>query len=94
MEGESQLLTNFKAGTLSNLVFVVLFLVYKFTESHCKHSRCSSNTRWCKCRINTDDSNSEVGNKTLRLNVRSQKSLSELQKSDRGKIPKRSNEAV
>ena len=48
-EENNQFLQQFGGSATANLVTAILFMIYKFIEGRCKHSKCSSNTRCFKC---------------------------------------------
>ena len=47
----SEFMKQFGGSAAANVVFAIGILVYKFIESRCKHSRCSSNTQCFKCSV-------------------------------------------
>ena len=49
MEENNQFLQQFGGSATANLVSAIIFMIYKFIEGRCKHSKCSSNTRCFKC---------------------------------------------
>ena len=49
MEGNNEFVKQFGGSVTANLVFAVLLVVYKFLESRCKHSKCSSDTSCFHC---------------------------------------------
>ena len=50
MENNSnEFLKQFGGSATANVLTVIVFMVYKFIEGRCKHSRCSSNTSCFRC---------------------------------------------
>ena len=79
----------FIGSASANVVFCVGFLIYKFIEGHCKHSRCQSNLKWFKCNAdNYDTERAENGDTNQIVNaVRSEKGMSEMQTPEHQIIP-------
>ena len=50
-ENGSEFMKQFGGSAAANVVFAIGILVYKFIESRCKHSRCSSDTQCFKCSV-------------------------------------------
>ena len=65
MEGGdgSQFMSQFKGSAVANLVFMIVFVVYKFIDKRCQHSSCESNTRCCKCSAHEDSFSDDDINK-------------------------------
>ena len=49
MEDNNQFLQQFGGRATANVVSAIVFILYKFIEGRCKHSKCSSNTKCFKC---------------------------------------------
>ena len=53
---ESQIfLSNLKGGTAANMLTASFFLLFWVLKNKCKHSKCSSHTRFCDCSVKEDD---------------------------------------
>ena len=65
MEGnESQFVQQFKGSAVANLVFAIIFIVYKIIDKKFAHSHCSSNTKCCKCETREDSFSDDNDNKS------------------------------
>ena len=64
-------------GTVANLIFAVLFVVYRMFTQKCKHTKCRSHTKCCdfESREDSEDSNKIDNNEQLH------REIEELQKS-------------
>ena len=63
MEDENnQFLQQFGGSATANLVTAILFMIYKFIEGRCKHSKCSSNTSCFKCSADNYDTKRSTSN--------------------------------
>ena len=78
----------FAGSAAANVVFMVGLLLYKFFEGRCKHSKCSSNTKFCKCNVDNYETERSAGNK-LKDAFQSKKSLPQVHARDRKKISQR-----
>ena len=78
----------FAGSAAANVVFMVGLLLYKFFEGRCKHSKCSSNTKFCKCNVDNYETERSTGNK-LKNAFQSEKSLPQLHARNRKKISPR-----
>jgi len=89
MEGENnEFGKQFAGSAAANVVFMIGLLLYKFFESRCKHSKCSSNTSCFKC--NVDNYETERSSRNIAKDaVQSEKSVPELQARERKKIQER-----
>ena len=90
MSEDSQYWDQFKGSATANTVFVVVYFLYKYIESHCKHSRCSSKTKCCKCSVDNDDDTI----KQRKHGIRHQESLQTVYTTDDKKVPPRHKETV
>lgn len=76
----NEFLKQFGGSATANLVTAVCFMLYKFVEGRCKHSKCSSDTSCFKC--SADNYNTERASSPRRIkedDILSEKSVSELQ---------------
>ena len=48
-ENNHEFLKQFGGSATANLVTAILFMLYKFVEGHCRHSKCSSDNSCFKC---------------------------------------------
>ena len=65
MEGDgSQFVQQFKGSAVANLVFAIVFIVYKIIDKKFAHSHCSSNTKCCKCETSEDSFSDDIDNKS------------------------------
>ena len=72
---DNQFLQQFGGSATANVVSAIVFILYKFIEGRCKHSSCSSDTKFCKCK--TDNYATERGSSAPKVNdVRPQEGLS------------------
>ena len=78
----SELWKQFSGSAMANVCVLVIWMIYKFVDTHCKHTRCSSNTKCCKCQMDND----ELKRQQSKRNVRPKESLQELQTPDNQKI--------
>ena len=78
----------FAGSAAANVVFMVGLLLYKFLEGRCKHSKCSSNTQFCKCNVDNYETERSIGNK-LKNAFQSEKSVPQMHARDRKKISPR-----
>jgi len=86
--GENEFGKQFAGSAAANVVFMVGLLLYKFFESRCKHSKCSSNTSCFKC--NVDNYVTERSSRNITKDaVQSEKSLPKLQGGERQEIQER-----
>ena len=90
MSDQDEYWKQFTGSASANVVFIVVYFIYKFAESHCKHSRCSSRTSCCRCSIDNDD----VNNKQRKHGLRHQFSLQTMHSTDSEKVPPRHKETV
>ena len=81
MEDNNQFLQQFGGSATANLVTAIGFMIYKFIEGRCKHSKCSSNTSCFKCSADNYTERA-ASNKTIRDGVRPQESMQKLQRRD------------
>ena len=73
----------FAGSAAANVVFMVGLLIYKFIEGRCKHSKCSSNTRFCRCSADNYETERRAGsNKDIKNAVRPQESLQKMFRRD------------
>ena len=78
MEDNNQFLQQFGGSATANVVSAIVFILYKFIEGRCKHSKCSSNTKCFKC--SADNYETERASSAPKVkDVRPQKSLSGVQ---------------
>ena len=82
MSEENEMWKQFSGSAMANLCVLVIYMIYKFVDSHCKHTRCSSNTRCCRCQVDND----ELKRQQTKRDVRSKESVQELQTPDNQKI--------
>ena len=81
MENNSnEFLKQFGGSATANVLTVIVFMVYKFIEGRCKHSKCSSNTSCFSC--SADNYATERGTRVKENDVRPKKSLSGVHTSD------------
>lgn len=78
MEDNNQFLQQFGGSATANLVTAMLFMVYKFIEGRCKHSKCSSNTSCFKCSADNYETERATSNPYNKDDIRPEKSLSEV----------------
>ena len=84
----NEFLQQFGGSATANLVSAILFMVYKFFESRCKHSRCSSDTSCFKCSADNYETKRATSIPTTikEDGIRHEKSLQKLHKSHDSKI--------
>ena len=75
----SEFMKQFGGSAAANVVFAIGILVYKFIESRCKHSRCSSNTQCFKCSVDNLETARSKHNIAKDHAVQSEESVPELQ---------------
>ena len=87
MENNSnEFLKQFGGSATANVLTVIVFMVYKFIEGRCKHSKCSSNTSCFSC--SADNYATERGTRVKENDVRPKKSLSGVHTSDDKEVQK------
>jgi hypothetical protein len=91
MSQDSEFWKQFSGSATANIVLVIAYGLYKFIESHCKHSRCSSKNSCFNCSVDND--------KTIRgLEVKDAlqfgEDMQKLQPRNQEKIQERHNEIV
>ena len=87
-EGSNEFGKQFAGSAAANVVFMIGMLLYKFFESRFKHSKCSSNTNFCKCNVDNYETERSATNK-LKNAFQSKKSLSKMHARDHQKISTR-----
>ena len=85
-EDNSEVWKQFGGSAMANLCVLVIWMVYKFIDTHCKHTRCSSNTKCCKCQVDNDELKRQ---QTKRDAVRLEEIVQELSTPNGQKIQKR-----
>ena len=88
MEDNNDFMKQFGGSATANLVTAGLFLIYKFVQGRCKHSKCSSNTQCFKC--NADNYATERASSPPNLKddiqPKIKKSLQEMHSRDSGQV--------
>jgi amino acid permease len=82
-EDNSEVWKQFSGSAMANVCVLVIWMIYKFIDTHCKHTRCSSNTKCCKCQVDNDELKRQ---QTKRDAIRSKESVQELQTPDNQKV--------
>jgi len=72
----------FAGSAAANVVFMVGLLIYKFIEGRCKHSKCSSNTRFCRCSADNYETERAVDNKRIRNDLQLESRVQEVFRRD------------
>ena len=91
----NEFMKQFGGSATANLVFCIAFFLYKFLESRCKHSKCSSNLSWCKC--SADNYNTERGSSLPNIKIdgiRSPRSVQKLSTRNDQEIQERHSEII
>ena len=88
-DANSEFLKQFGGSATANLVTCMLLFAYKFIEGRCRHSKCSSNTRLCKCSADNYNTDRRSSPPSIKENVGSKESLQKLQAGDDKEIPTR-----
>ena len=79
MEGNgSEFGKQFAGSAAANVVFMVGIFLFRFFESRCKHSKCSSNTRCFKCNVDNYQTERSARN-TAKDAIQSEESVPEMQ---------------
>ena len=95
-ESSNEFWKQFGGSASANVFFVIGFFIYKFVQSRCKHSRCSSTTSCFKCSVDNDETLRGGKDKVTELldAVRSKESMPKVQTAINPKISERHFEAV
>ena len=64
MDDGSQFTKQFQGSAAANLVFAIIFIVYRIIDKKFAHSHCSSNTKCCKCDTREDSFSNDNDNKS------------------------------
>jgi amino acid permease len=83
-EDNSEVWKQFSGSAMANVCVLVIWMIYKFIDTHCKHTRCSSNTKCCKCQVDNDELKRQQTKR--RDAIRSKESVQELQTPDNQKV--------
>ena len=78
-DGSNEFMKQFSGSVTANVVFAVGILIYKFFESRCKHSKCSSNTRFCKCSADNYETERAESNKDIKNAVQFESRMQKMQ---------------
>lgn len=73
---DNDFMKQFGGSATANLVTAGLFLLYKFVQGRCKHSKCSSNTSCFKCTADNYATERASSPPNLKDDVQLEKSLS------------------
>ena len=67
----NEFLKQVSGGTVANLIFAVLFVVYRMFTQKCKHTKCRSHTKCCdfESREDSEDSNKIDNNDQLHREI-------------------------
>ena len=95
MDNSNDFLKQFGGSATANVMTVIVFMVYKFIEGRCKHSRCSSNTSCFRC--SADNYATERGGSSeprVKDDIQPKKSMFELPSRNRPEIQARYSSVI
>ena len=78
MEDNNQFLQQFGGSATANVVSAIAFIIYKFIEGKCKHSKCSSNTSCFKCSADNYATERATSNPYNKDDIRLEEGLQEV----------------